>query len=271
MQSKWHGSGVFLDKSRYSGTMLRVINKERVKRRNTKMQKLHQKLMEKNGKYAAWHKFAPHAAVHWFLFGIVAIACSMVFVLGANGSILTSLFEAPTVASTPVVHAVQTQATTLHQFPMKTEDVVVSAVATKPAAAPETPKVLAAQSGPASPCKTGKCILVLLNKQRVYAFQDGKQVYTSLVSTGVAGHRTPTGTFHIYGKTVSQKMSGPGYYLPHVPYILWFKGDYSLHGTYWHHNFGHVMSHGCVNLPTPVAHWFFDWAQVGTAVVIRAS
>ena len=54
-------------------------------------------------------------------------------------------------------------------------------------------------------------------------------------------------------------MSGPGYYLTNVPYTMYFYRGYGLHGTYWHNNFGHPMSHGCVNLKTPDAKWLFDW------------
>src|SRR5436853_811889 len=28
----------------------------------------------------------------------------------------------------------------------------------------------------------------------------------------------------------------------------------------WHNNFGHPMSHGCVNLRTPEAEWLYMWA-----------
>ena len=131
---------------------------------------------------------------------------------------------------------------------------------------------LAAKSAvPEAPCATGKCVLVSIKRQKMWAFEDGQVAISSLVSTGVRGHDTPTGTFHIYGKTRSQKMSGPGYYLPNVPYIMWIKGDYSFHGTYWHHNFGHPMSHGCVNLPTPIAEQLFNWGYVGLPVTITAS
>lgn len=134
-----------------------------------------------------------------------------------------------------------------------------------------TKKVASSGGAPAPlapPCMVGKCILVSLSYQVMQAYENGNLVLSSSVSTGVKGHATPTGTFGIYRKTRSQKMSGPGYYLPNVPFILWFKGDYSLHGTYWHHNFGHPMSHGCVNLPTPVAETLFYWADVGTQVTI---
>lgn len=63
-------------------------------------------------------------------------------------------------------------------------------------------------------------------------------------------------------------MSGPGYYLPDVPYVMYFYRGYGLHGTYWHNNFGVPMSHGCVNLRTEDAAWLFDWASVGTPVTV---
>ena len=61
---------------------------------------------------------------------------------------------------------------------------------------------------------------------------------------------------------------GVDYYdLPNVPYSMFFYQGYAIHGTYWHTNFGHPMSHGCVNLPTAEAKWFYEWAPVGTPVV----
>ena len=85
-------------------------------------------------------------------------------------------------------------------------------------------------------------------------------VRSTLVSTGLS--RT-------YVKYVSTLMSGPGYYLPNVPYTMYFYQGYGLHGTYWHSNFGRPMSHGCINLPTPEARWLFNWASVGTLVNIH--
>lgn len=126
----------------------------------------------------------------------------------------------------------------------------------------------------AHPIGTGKWIDVNLTTQKMVAYEGSTPVYSSLVSTGVASHPTVTGTFNIYVKYTSQAMRGgtPGvdyYYLPGVPYVMYFYQAYALHGTYWHHNFGHVMSHGCVNLPTPVAQWVFNWAPIGTPVNIH--
>jgi lipoprotein-anchoring transpeptidase ErfK/SrfK len=64
-------------------------------------------------------------------------------------------------------------------------------------------------------------------------------------------------------------MVGPGFYLPDVPYTMYFYEGYGIHGTYWHNNFGHPMSHGCVNMRTSEAEWMFNWASVGTLVNVH--
>jgi lipoprotein-anchoring transpeptidase ErfK/SrfK len=108
-----------------------------------------------------------------------------------------------------------------------------------------------------------------LSQQRTYAFEGNQLVRTFVVSTGTWAHPTVTGVFHIYVKYRSTLMVGPGYYLPNVPYTMYFYKGYGLHGTYWHHNFGTPMSHGCVNLKTPDAAWLFQWASVGTTVNVH--
>ncbi len=115
----------------------------------------------------------------------------------------------------------------------------------------------------------GKQIIVDLSDQRVYAYENGQLVRNVLVSTGTAAYPTVQGDFKIYLKYEAQTMSGPGYYLPNVPYVLYFYQGYSLHGTYWHNNFGTPMSHGCVNMPTPEAQWLFSWAPLGTPVHVQ--
>lgn len=119
---------------------------------------------------------------------------------------------------------------------------------------------------------TDKWIDVNVTNQTITAYEGTTPLKTILVSTGLP--RTPTvlGTFKILRKYTAVRMTGgtPGidyYDLPNVPYTMFFYQGYAIHGTYWHSNFGHPMSHGCVNLPTNEAKWFYDWAPVGTPVV----
>ena len=111
---------------------------------------------------------------------------------------------------------------------------------------------------------------VNLSEQSAYAYQGSKLVNSFLVSTGTWLHPTVTGEYHVYVMYRYADMTGPGYYLPNVPYVMYFYEGYGLHGTYWHHNFGHPMSHGCINFRTVDAGWLFNnWVQIGTLVNIH--
>jgi LysM repeat protein len=124
-------------------------------------------------------------------------------------------------------------------------------------------------SSPPSPPTSGGWIDIDLSAQRLTAYQSSTAVRSTLVSTGLPRTPTPTGQFRVYVKYASTTMSGPGYYLTNVPYTMYFYRGYGIHGTYWHSNFGHPMSHGCVNLPTPEAQWLYNWASVGTLINIH--
>ncbi|HVU12917.1 MAG TPA: LysM peptidoglycan-binding domain-containing protein [Phototrophicaceae bacterium] len=128
---------------------------------------------------------------------------------------------------------------------------------------------ISAPAAPPARIGKGKEIIVDLSDQRTYAYQDGKLIRNVLSATGLPDSPTVTGSFKVQRKYIAQTMTGPGYYLPDVPYVMYFYAGYALHGTYWHNNFGHQMSHGCVNLPTPEAAWFYSWTEIGTPVYVQ--
>jgi len=108
-----------------------------------------------------------------------------------------------------------------------------------------------------------------LSTQRMYAYDGDKLIKTFIVSTGLPGTPTVTGRFRVYVKYVATLMAGPGYYLPNVPWTMYFYNGYGIHGTYWHNNFGTPMSHGCVNMRNSDAEWAFHFASVGTLINIH--
>jgi hypothetical protein len=127
---------------------------------------------------------------------------------------------------------------------------------------------------PPDPFGGGKWIEVNLSTQYLIAWQNGQRVNETYVSTGRPGFDTPTGTWYVNTKLYSQTMSGciqgECYYVPDVPWVMYFTDwGHALHGAYWHNNFGHVMSHGCVNLPVSFAEWLFFWTPYGTPVVVH--
>ena len=149
-----------------------------------------------------------------------------------------------------------------------------AAIAAAAAAVVPTPKPAAATTTAGSattsaPASGGKWIEVVLSNQTALAWQGNTLVRRMVVSTGLPGTPTVVGRFQVYAKYVSAPMSGPGYYLPAVPHTMYFYAGYALHGAYWHNNFGHPMSHGCVNLSLPDAAWLFSWTPMGTTVVVR--
>ena len=115
----------------------------------------------------------------------------------------------------------------------------------------------------------GRWIDVDLSEQKVTAYDGASQVRSFIVSTGTAQHPTVTGQFRVWIKLSSTPMAGPGYYLPGVPWTMYFYRGYALHGTYWHSNFGTPMSHGCVNLTIAEAEWLYNFAAVGTLVNVH--
>lgn len=123
-----------------------------------------------------------------------------------------------------------------------------------------------------------KHIYIDLSTQTLKAYEDQNLVMEAYVSTG-KWFDTPSGEFKIWTKLKATRMSGgsgDGFYdLPNVPYVMFFEGEkapamsgFGIHGAYWHNNFGHPMSHGCVNMRRIDAEKLFGWAEVGTKITI---
>ncbi|MEA5597888.1 L,D-transpeptidase [Rivularia sp. UHCC 0363] len=112
-------------------------------------------------------------------------------------------------------------------------------------------------------------IQVDLSEQRLIAWQGNKPAFGVIVSTGKRATPTPIGVFNIYTKLKKTRMKGEGYDIPNVPHTMYYQGGYGIHGAFWHNNFGTRVSHGCVNLAPNQAKKLFNWASVGTTVVVQ--
>jgi lipoprotein-anchoring transpeptidase ErfK/SrfK len=112
-------------------------------------------------------------------------------------------------------------------------------------------------------------IQIDLSSQTLTAWEGDIPVYTVLVSTGRSDERTPTGVFGIQSMHHEARMQGPDYDIPDVPYVMYYDGNYAIHGTYWHNSFGAPISNGCTNVAVDHARWLFYWASVGTPVVVQ--
>jgi lipoprotein-anchoring transpeptidase ErfK/SrfK len=127
----------------------------------------------------------------------------------------------------------------------------------------------------------GKVIVISLARQSLTAYQDGQPVMSTLVTTGRPALPTPPGNYTVLRKNHPWKMtsdfppSSPYYYPPTwVQWTLWFRNDgYAIHDAPWRGSYGpgteSAGSHGCVNVPMPIMETLFNWADVGTRVIVH--
>ncbi len=117
-----------------------------------------------------------------------------------------------------------------------------------------------------------KRIEVDLKTQHLKYFFGDVEMASFPISSGVKTMPTPVGEFKVLDKVPVKHYGGPGYDLPNTKWNLHFttgKYRYYIHGAYWHHNFGHPMSHGCVNVSYENMEPLYWFAQVGTKVSIK--
>jgi len=120
-----------------------------------------------------------------------------------------------------------------------------------------------------------KSILVDISQERLTAYEYGIPIHTFLVSTAKKGFVTPLGKTSVSDKLLYHDYKwnfGVGnpnnYFVPHVKWNLRIYDHIYIHWAYWHNNFGHPMSHGCVNANATNMAWIYDWTDVGTPVNI---
>lgn len=111
-----------------------------------------------------------------------------------------------------------------------------------------------------------------VERQVLVAYEGERPVFATLVSTGKGRGKnvqaTPKGEHRIWVKLVSSDMdnleneeASRYYAIQDVPWVMYFKKGYGLHGTFWHRSFGNVRSHGCVNLTPLDAQRLFAWTS----------
>jgi lipoprotein-anchoring transpeptidase ErfK/SrfK len=112
---------------------------------------------------------------------------------------------------------------------------------------------------------------VELDSQTLVAYEGAQPVFATMVSTGkgkTKGHpfETPKGVSRIWVKLLSSVMdnlenedANRYYRIEDVPYVQYFSKGVGLHAAFWHRSFGHVRSHGCVNMAPLDAKRLFSW------------
>lgn len=120
-----------------------------------------------------------------------------------------------------------------------------------------------------------KWIEVDLSEQRTTAYERANPIRSFTIASGMRGYETVKGEFAIWLRVRSQTMQGGSkadgsyYSIPNVEWVSYFYQDYALHGAWWRERFGYPASHGCVNMTNEDARWVYEWAPVGTKVIVH--
>jgi hypothetical protein len=115
---------------------------------------------------------------------------------------------------------------------------------------------------------------------QVIAYEAGQPVRSFYAIKGTPKFPTPLGVWSITRRVANETMdsttvgiprNGPGgYYLRNVLYTQYFgaTGE-SLHYNWWSSAWGAPGSHGCLGLSLSDSRWLWDWAAIGTPVVVH--
>jgi lipoprotein-anchoring transpeptidase ErfK/SrfK len=104
-------------------------------------------------------------------------------------------------------------------------------------------------------------VVVRISKQRqaMYVYVDGRLRHSFWVSTGAEGYNTPNGVFR--PTTLERFHRSSRYHNAPMPYSIFFRGGYAIHGSYEVERLGRPASHGCIRLHPEDARELYDLVQ----------
>lgn len=123
--------------------------------------------------------------------------------------------------------------------------------------------------------KGPKKIVIDISEQNIKAYEGDKVVLDTKVSTGRVGMPTPLGSFKILSKNPRAWSSKYGLYMPY--WMAFTPQGHGIHelpewpGGYKEgaNHLGQRVSHGCVRLGIGPAKQLYDWANIGTPVIVQ--
>ena len=123
----------------------------------------------------------------------------------------------------------------------------------------------------------GKEIQIDISEQHLYAYQDNEMVFSLVVSTGI-GNSTRIGTFKVLDKIPKAYSNAFNIWMPYWMGIYYSGSlENGIHGLpllmngveLWGNLLGSPATYGCIESKTSEAKKLYDWAEIGTPVIIR--
>lgn len=129
------------------------------------------------------------------------------------------------------------------------------------------------------------CIVVDKSCQQLYYYDNGKQIYTTEVTTGKDSTPSDTGLFKVWRKDEDTYLTDGKTYNSHVDFCLYYNAGEAVHDADWrymfyvqnqperkkfgseqYHTYG---SHGCINTPHEIVEKIFPEVEVGDKVLVH--
>jgi lipoprotein-anchoring transpeptidase ErfK/SrfK len=119
------------------------------------------------------------------------------------------------------------------------------------------------------PASAGVVVHISNATQRMHVSVNGRPMYSWPVSTARRGYRTPAGNYRV--RHMARMHYSRLYNMSPMPYSMFFRGGYAIHGTYATGRLGRPASHGCVRLAPGNARALYGLVQRhgGAAIVVR--
>ncbi len=139
-----------------------------------------------------------------------------------------------------------------------------TATAAPPPIGPQTPLA------PDLVSTQGRVLIAILSEFRLFAYEDGRLVHSSIIAHGRVNMSTITGTYDVQRKAVAADLTFRGNTVEDVPFVIAYDDAFAIHGAYWleQSQWGTRASSGCINLPVAEAAWFYEFTTLGTPVII---
>lgn len=126
--------------------------------------------------------------------------------------------------------------------------------------------------------KTGRWIDVHLTQQLITLYEGRDPVRVVVTTTGMAGWETPPGEYTITWRVANETMSSGAigaehfFKLEDVLYTQYFTDEgHAIHYAWWRtpETIGRPGSHGCLNCLLDDSAFMWDWAGVGTPIIVH--
>jgi len=118
---------------------------------------------------------------------------------------------------------------------------------------------MAALAAFATPAAASVVARISNSSQRMHVYVNGTLAHIWPVSTARRGYVTPAGSYRV--QRMERMWYSRKYHMSPMPYAMFFRGGYAVHGTGAVRSLGSRASHGCVRLATGNARTLYGLTQ----------